>query len=351
MLLALALATLALTGIGPLMVPAHMVWVRQVGNYSTGVSVTNSALYVVSAGTIGLPNQVSKYDFDGNLLWTHTRAPNAGYLAAIASGPDALYLVGRDANGFLEKYDFDGNLIWQRHIDVSGESVSSNDVSVGPNAIYASGLGPEDGLVVKFDAAGNRLWTHQFTFGYVGGVSAGPKGVYVVGTACFILRYCPHSYGFVMAIDTNGNEIWTRDLSPDYPSAVSAGPAGVYVSGERLNAPGQGYGIVDTFIRRYDFNGNEVWTRTFGFSDSYTNLGWLSQGPDEIYAVGSIVCGICQKNSGLVVHVDHKGNKVWALPLEEEDSPVGIAVSAKEVFITGLPSVVALCVSPSCASD
>src|ERR1700686_4570243 len=70
--------------------------------------------------------------------------------------------------------------------------------------------------------------------------------------------------------DQAGNQIWERDLEPgkitgDAGFAVAADAASVYIVGVSNGLPGQPQIFNnDAFIRKYDPDGNEVWTRLFG---------------------------------------------------------------------------------------
>src|SRR5215472_15860089 len=51
-------------------------------------------------------------------------------------------------------------------------------------------------------------------------------------------------------------------------NGVSATPDGIYVAGTTHGLLSQTYyGSYDAFLRKYDLNGNEVWTRQFGSPD------------------------------------------------------------------------------------
>jgi outer membrane protein assembly factor BamB len=126
------------------------------------------------------------------------------------------------------------------------------------------------GYVRKYNSNGTKLWTRQFD-AEVNSVSVDGSGnIYVAGIA---YRTLPGQSGagredaYVRKYDANGNQIWTRQFGtkrPDAAAAVAAGNNGsVYVVGYTFGAfPGQsnaGPGYGDAFLRKFDTSGNHLW--------------------------------------------------------------------------------------------
>src|SRR5262249_54274021 len=81
------------------------------------------------------------------------------------------------------------------------------------------------------------------------------------------------SDAFVRKYDSDGNEIWTRQFGTagsDWALGLSVNASGVYVAGYTEGAlSGQDYaGGGDAFLRMYDANGAEQRTREFGTSST-----------------------------------------------------------------------------------
>jgi outer membrane protein assembly factor BamB len=73
--------------------------------------------------------------------------------------------------------------------------------------------------------------------------------------------------------DSDGNEVWKRQSAG--AASVVADATGVYVAGHTNGLPGQcrlGSGF-DSFVRKYDAEGVEQWTREFGASDASVAVG------------------------------------------------------------------------------
>ncbi|NIV30687.1 MAG: hypothetical protein GWN58_14665, partial [Anaerolineae bacterium] len=77
------------------------------------------------------------------------------------------------------------------------------------------------------------------------------------------------SDAFVRKYDSHGNELWTRQFGNGWTViafGISVDASGVYVGGRTSGAlPGQtSTGFDDAFVRKYDANGNVLWTRQLG---------------------------------------------------------------------------------------
>ncbi len=181
--LALALATLALSGAGPTLAQPHLVWIYPLGSsFPVSVSVGRMGVFVAAG------SEARRYDFDGSLVWTR-QVGHLPYAVAmgVASGLDGIYVVG--FYSFVQKLDFNGNLIWSSQFG-GLEGSHAESVSVDSTGVYVAGGSDfasrqSIGIVEKFDHSGNEIWTRQIhAIGFstvMTGISVGPKGVYVVG--------------------------------------------------------------------------------------------------------------------------------------------------------------------------
>lgn len=195
---------------------------------------------------------------------------------------------------------------WARQFGTTG-AVQANAVAVTQGAVYVAGesssgsfpgqtnAGSTDAFVTRFDLEGNLVWSRQFgatAADYALGVAADTSGVYVVGYTSGGLQgaNAGGEDAFVRKYDPNGNVLWTRQFGgsgQDQATSVAVDAAGLYVGGWASTAlPGQTLaGGVDAFLRRYDFNGNEVWTRQFG-SDNSDKIYGVAVDAGAIYVGG-----------------------------------------------------------------
>ena len=98
--------------------------------------------------------------------------------------------------------------------------------------------------------------------------------------------------GFLRKFDLDGEAIWTRQfgtVETDTAIAVAAdGAGGVYAAGFlRISLPGQRVGVVqNSLTHRFDEDGNNIWSQEFGTIDEdfATNVAVDSAG--DIYVAG-----------------------------------------------------------------
>src|SRR5215813_1457159 len=139
-------------------------------------------------------------------------------------------------------------------------------------------------------------WTRQF--GSSGSdeahaVAVNATGVYVVGFTEGALpgqTMAKFTDAFARKYDAGGNEQWTRQFGTasgtfGYGAAVNA--TSLYIVGETYDAlPEQtSSGDTDAFVRKYDANGKELWTRQFGSSDLDFGRG-VAVDANGVYVVG-----------------------------------------------------------------
>ncbi len=175
-------------------------------------------------------------------------------------------------------------------------------------------------------AAGDVQWTRQFgspAFDAANGVALDGTGAYVTGHTLGALPSQASSGppdAFVRKYDPSGNELWTRQFGTavaDLGIKLAADGTGVYVTGWTLGAlPGQSNsGRFDTFVRRYDTSGNELWTRQFGTPANDVSFD-IAVHATGVYVLGT-TRGIFpgQTNQGgldlYLAKLDHGGNLVW----------------------------------------
>lgn len=359
----LATATLAQT----------LQWIRQFGTAGEdgveSVAADASGVYAVGYTEGSLPGQTSagrkdafvrKYDTNGNVVWTHqfgTAADDEARGVAVdasevyVAGETHGTLAGQTGDGswdaFLCKYDANGNLLWTRQF--GSENVDGAwQVAVDATGVYVVGEtkgifaeqpygGFIDAFVRKYDFNGNVLWTRQF--GSVSddqayAVAAHDTAVYVVGETNGTLPgqvSTGVNDAYVRKYDSNGTELWTRQFGSRNFVGVEGAAAdatGVYVVG-RTDSPLPGQtsaGERDPYVRKYDASGNVAWTRQFGDQNS--------QGASGAAADGSGVYVLASARGANLWKYDINGNVVWSRDMGR--SGEGVAVNAGDVYIGGV---------------
>ncbi len=275
--------------------------------YSGGETVGGFA-GVTNAG--GRDAFVVKHDALGTQLWVRQFGTNAAdTVTAIAADAGGVYAVGRTegalpgytgqggGDAFIRKYSPEGTELWTRQFgtDVPDEALG---VAVDGTGVYVVGttsgalpgqtsgsLGQADVFLRKYDANGEIVWTRQFgtSSGDRGNaVAADSSGVYIAGTTGGpLVSPAAGTDSFVRKYDTNGNVLWTRQITSetnqiDIAYAIAVHSSGVYVSGETVATfAGQTKigGLYDAWARKFDLSGNVVWTKQLGTTNDDTAFG------------------------------------------------------------------------------
>jgi len=239
-------------------------------------------------------------------------------------------------------------------VDASGIYVAGRVMGALPGQTYS---GNNDAFVRKYDTSGTEVWTRQFGTSdsdFVSGISVDVSGVYVAGTVSGALPGQTHSGGtdaFVRKYDAAGTEVWTRQfgtpISDQANGGVSVSASGVYVSGFTYGTlPGQTpSGGADTFVRKYDTSGTELWTRQFGSSSEDNAEGGISVDASGVYMAGATNGALPgQTSSGaadaFVRKYDTSGTEAWTRQFGSsgDDLALGISVGPSGVHVSGWTS-------------
>jgi hypothetical protein len=323
-LLVVSWLLLVLPGVAAAQTPE---WTRQFGSAghdrATAVAVDASGVYVAGATEGALPGQTSAGSIDA----------------------------------FLRKYDFAGTELWTRQFgspvidEILALAVDASGVYVAGGALgsLAGGQGaPEQhAFVRKYDAAGTEVWTREFSSGrreQVLGVGVGPSGIYAAGDTTVTAP--PFDDGFVVRLALDGALGWGRRIGTpqlDRASAIYVHSTGVYVAGATEGTlPGQtSAGDSDGFVRKYDFDGTEIWTRQFGTPEGDEVVA-LAVDPSGVYLAGT-TSGALESDKaagavdGFAARYTFDGERVWLRQLgtAEYDDTLGIAPGAQAVYVGG----------------
>jgi uncharacterized protein (TIGR03437 family) len=299
-------------------------WTRQFGTglpvFAFGVAAGGGGVYAVGQAGGTFPGQmqnlnqqgfVIKYDTNGTEQWVRefgiTGSSGGVFAHGVAADSSGVYVVGVAdgalpgqmgfgdggcpcGSAFIRKYDPSGTELWTHEFTVAGNE-GAYGVAVNSTGVYmvgeAAGVFPgaqvdSSGFfnfwVRKYDANGNEQWTSQFGPGqHMRAAAVDGTGVYAVGNMGGGALPGQTSSGgldaFVKKYDLSGNPLWARQFgtgASDIPYGAGSDGNGVYLAGTTLGIlPGQtSSGNYDSYIRKYDPNGNEIWTLQFGTKSS-----------------------------------------------------------------------------------
>ena len=215
------------------------------------------------SGSSAAESYVRLYDERGKEIWTRQfgftgEAFNLSYVSSVAADSSGVYLAGTYYSGaYLRKYDNQGAELWTRRFSGS-YWYRPLPLAAGPPGIFFSGIGEKGLFLRRYDPAGTELWTIEVNGEYLTGIANTATDVYVTGVGA--------SGPFLSRYDTLGNRIWTRTSIAGWIKQLAVDADGIYLAGvtDRALAGQCAAGSSDAFAKRFDSNGNEVWTRQFG---------------------------------------------------------------------------------------
>jgi Ca2+-binding RTX toxin-like protein len=171
-------------------------------------------------------------------------------------------------------------------------------ILVGAVSLAVAGVMLADTSAVLAEEVPGVEWTRQFGTSSDDrglGVAVDSGGAYLVGDTMGALPGQSSAGGgdvFVRKYDLNGNEQWTRQFgttSHDSGQDMAMDTAGAYLTGHTRGAfPGQTHeGAKDVWVGKYDNDGNGQWTLQFGTTSDDWGLGVALDTTGGMYLTGT----------------------------------------------------------------
>jgi len=226
-------------------------------------------------------------------------------------------------------------------------------------SIAGGNAGRYDMFVAKYDSAGTRLWARQrgsdqreFAFG-VATDAAG--NIYTTGYTGGSFDGNTHSGNntffdvFLAKFDASGNWQWTKQFgfsNNDEGRAVTTDRFGnVYITGyvrgalDGLPRPG----TADVFIRKYDSNGNKLWSALFGSPDVDESFGIACDADGNVFVTGWCDGSIegnpyLSNGDNFLVKYDTNGQRLWLKQWGTYNKDTGYSLAtdvAGNVYLSG----------------
>jgi uncharacterized delta-60 repeat protein len=267
---------------------------------------------------------------------------NDDFANSIIQSSDGGYVVAGYTNSFGGSYDFyvvklysSGSVAWTKTIGGSGDDQANSVVQSSDGgyvvAGYTTSFGASgaDMYVVKLGSGGNVQWTK--TIGgsdddFANSVIQSSDGGYVI--AGYTQSFGAGGYDmYVVKLDSNGNVVWTKTIggsnSDVANSIVQSSDGGYVVAGETLSFGASGR---DIYVVKLDSSGNIVWTKTIGGSwDDFANS--VIQSSDG----GYVIAGYTQSFGAggwdiYVVKLDSSGNVIWSKTIGGGNADVAYSI-------------------------
>ena len=221
-------------------------------------------------------------DGEGNKLWDKSFAEAYAEAAAVECTSDGGFLVGGRIFSttnlldiFLVRLDASGNRLWERTFGTASPEGLSDLRKTSDDGFILAGAVNRDLWIIRIDTDGNKLWDR--TFG--GNEYGGPSRVRALNDGGFILGLPKGSpavgnYDYsVLRLDAAGNKVWEHDFGGtlvDYfcdvqvtldEGFVVAGHSTSEADGNKT-APRRGDSY-DLWLVRLDKDGNRIWDETY----------------------------------------------------------------------------------------
>ncbi len=229
-----------------------------------------------------------------------------GYTDSYGSGSTDAWLIKTDSTG-KEK--------WNRTFGRSGYNYGYSVLQANDGGYIITGsigaLLSSNVWLIKTDVSGNKLWDKTFGGSKSDGGSGG-RSVQQTSDGGYIIAGNTYSYGaggsdaWLIKTDLNGNKLWDRTFggsNSDAANSVQQTSDGGYIIAG--NTYSYGAGGSDAWLIKTDLNGNKLWDRTFGGSNSGA-ANSVQQTSDG----GYIIVG-ANNNNAWLIKTDSSGKNEW----------------------------------------
>lgn len=326
-----------------------------------GIALATDGVYIAGQTDLYVPMgsdsyrdesyaQVAKYGNDGKPLWSDKfPTPNVSWLnwaSHVAVDNTGVYAIGTILNDaqtqqpVLRKYSADGALQWSQVLLDHGFGADVTAVKGGVLAVES-----QTSTLFNFTNSGDLVWTAPFPST---GVLGGAMYTDATGTSIYVGRdtvVTPPSgirfnfmAGVIASFGPSGNLLWSRlcdDLNESHLYGIAADASGVFTVGAIARS-----GVVYPFLRKYDNNGNIVWTQELNLSGTAFNA--VATDGDSVYVAGFTNVALSgQLSAGgydvFVSKYSSVGALLWTRQFGTagDDRPNSIRVNSSGIYVGG----------------
>lgn len=324
-------------------VPIDTVWTRKFGSTLTDLSQGGSA--DLSGGYIltgyyqhpapsprGQDMLVVRVNADGDTIYSRTIGGNSsdngadvhvsaaqtlviGTTTSFGSNPTNIYAVALDDSG---------DTLWTRHYDLGGSDVafavkrsSNGDYYIGG---YTNVSGNTNFLLIKIDSTGTLLWSRT-----LGGASIdwafdveplNDGGCLIAGgSASFGVGAPPRMNGWLIRYEFDGDTVWTRTYGSatldERINDIEPTDDGGFILAGYQDDP---IGDLDVFVVKIDSNGTQQWSYVYGGAGDDDALGVVEDCGRFLVAGHTTSFGAGGRDAYFLA-LDGNGDTLWTMTL------------------------------------
>lgn len=244
-------------------------------------------------------------------------ADNDSYVAvgySNATSGDVGFLNKGDYDGIAVKFDYSNVVIWKKNfgggtgsdyfqkVAEFGDSYVSVGYSSSTSTVFLDKYkGETDAIIFRYDLSGNIIWNKNYGgtgTDYFYDVLTGEDEIIAVGSSNSVNNDLTglnkgNYDAIIVKYDKDGNIIWKKNFggtNSDYFYGITITSDGYVVVGRSISTDGDLIGLnkggYDAIVVKYDKDGNVIWSKTFGGSldDLFQNIYLTSNG--YLVAVG-----------------------------------------------------------------
>lgn len=238
-----------------------------------------------------------------------------------------------------------GGIEWIREFSDSNVGGIFPDVAAAAGQVYVTGMvdgnisgqgpiGAHDGFLRAYDSSGVEQWTSRFG---VPGSSVNPRAVTVAASGIYVVGstpgQLPGSVGlgnsFAIKYDFSGNQLWSRQfLAGTFAQDVVADDSGIYVL---VDTPSvfEEEDSDNVAVRKIDHNGNSAWTAHLG--SQVTHAYSIATHSSGIYVAGYYAA----TDDAIVRRIDSDFSMHNLAVSDDMRSAFGVAVSDLGIVVSG----------------
>jgi hypothetical protein len=295
-------------------------------DYAYDMMKTSDGGYVLGGINMSPPNTygssyVVKTDANGDTLWTSIFGDSCGqYINDIYQNTDGGYITGGgkfdcgiSGPGEITRLDASGNVIWAKYFSSYSDPypvIQDNDDNfIIGGYVNGIGAGGDDAPIMKLDGNGDTIWSRNY------GGTANDWFYHILQTPDdgYLAAGYTTSFGqggrdiYLVKVDYNGNLLWSKTYGTAVDERAFGHCVQITSDGGFIITGGGDNGGQGIFLIKTDASGNMLWAR------SYDGL-WghaIKETPDH----GFLICGSIQANTYkdiVLIKTDSAGTVLWS---------------------------------------